>query len=505
MALLLLANTFYTSHSIQRALLIEQTLEANRAYAAKMADSVEGFLRSAQQQLLVAAQDILLVKQGQQQLAHIAQRLKQQTDSFNSVLIVDAEGILQATTLTDPGLLGKPVESLGAGQALVERRPLISRPYIASTGRFLVFITHPVFDAQGAYWGFVGGSIYLHEASILYELLGQHYHRDESYIYVVDQASRLIYHQEPARVGETVLGNPVIEQVIAQQAGSQQLRNSQGIEMLAGYAPVPSAGWGVVTQRSLKATLAGMDQKMLAVAQYTFPFFLLIMLLVWVVSRWISQPLWQLARSAEDLGQADMNRQIANISAWYFEAAQMKRALLRGLAGLNKKMGQLNLENITDPLTGLLNRRGMQIALDEWAQTGQSFSVIMGDIDHFKAINDKYGHDAGDGVLIAFSAHLQALSRPDDLVCRVGGEEFLLLLPHVGREAAYQAAERLREAIASEPCPEIGAPIRVSFGVASWPCAGASIVDVMKNADLALYAAKAAGRNQVHCSQVDCE
>ena len=118
---------------------------------------------------------------------------------------------MNAVTLKTKGLLGEHLHSAGAEQALQERRPLISKPYIASTGRFLIFISHPVIDQQGTYLGFVGGSIYLHEESILYSLLGQHYHADESYIYVVDQDSRLIYHQEPKRVGELDRGKWAIE------------------------------------------------------------------------------------------------------------------------------------------------------------------------------------------------------------------------------------------------------------------------------------------------------
>lgn len=182
--------------------------------------------------------------------------------------------------------------------------------------------------------------------------------------------------------------------------------------MLAGFAPVPSAGWMVVAQRSLKVTLAGMDQQMLAVARHSFPFFLLIVLMVWVVSRWLSKPLWQLARSAKSLEQADSHRQISSISAWYFEAAQLKRALLQGLAGLNKKLGQLSLENITDPLTGLVNRRGMQLTLDSWQKLEQPFAVISGDIDHFKRINDVYGHDAGDRALQFIAQRIQSALRP---------------------------------------------------------------------------------------------
>ncbi|MDY0249525.1 MAG: sensor domain-containing diguanylate cyclase [Pseudomonas sp.] len=503
-AVLILANSFYTSHQTQRALLIEQTLEANQAYASKMANSVDDFLLAAQQQLAFAAQDVLLANHDPKQLAHVTDRLHQQTGSFNSALVVDQQGTVVAVSPTTIGLLGLKIQSPGSLQALRERKPLISKPYISSTHRLLVFISHPIIDAQGTYLGFVGGSIYLHEESILYSLLGKHYHADESYIYVVDQDAYLIYHQDSDRVGEYVTGNPVIEQVIAGKVGRQQVVNSKGDEMLAGFAFVPSAGWGVVTQRSLLATLASMDQQMLSVAKYSFPFFVLIMFLVWVVSRWISQPLWQLARSAEDLDEPDVNAQITNIFVWYFEASQLKRAMLRGLAGLNRKIGKLSLENITDPLTGLMNRRGMQIALDEWEQEQQGFSVIMGDIDHFKRINDEFGHDVGDEVLQFIAQHMSESSRPDDLICRVGGEEFVVLLPKVDITIAYKAAERLRQRIASNICPSVGLPITMSFGVASWLGGDVSIADVMKDADLALYSAKKAGRNRVSERHAAC-
>lgn len=499
-AMLVLANTFYTSYQTQRELLIAQTLEANQAYAAKLASSIEDFLSAAQQQLAFAAKDVVLAEQDPAKLEHIVTRLKQQTDSFNSVWVINTQGTALAVTPKALDLLGNKIDSPGAKQALRERKPLISTPYVSVTGRLLIFISHPVFDAKDEYLGFIGGTIYLHEESILHSLLGQHYHSDESYIYVVDQSSRLIYHQEPERVGEIFLGNPVIEQMISGQSGSMQLRNSRNIEMLAGYAPVPSAGWGVVAQRSLNATLSGMNQQMLSVAKYSFPFFLLIMFVVWVMSKWISRPLWQLARSAESLDKPNMNAQIASIHAWYFEASQLRRALLRGLAGLNKKMGKLSMENITDPLTGLINRRGMQATLNEWEAERQPFSVIMCDIDHFKQVNDTFGHAIGDQVLQFVAKHMLESSREGDLVCRVGGEEFMLLLPHTDLNLAKSAAERLRLRIAGDVCPSIGQAVTLSFGVSSWIPGQASITEVTNSADLALYSAKKAGRNRVHDS-----
>ena len=105
-AVLVLANTFYTSYKTQRALLVEQTLEANHAYALKTADNVNNFLLAAQQQLAFAATDVLLAAGDPRQLQHIVERLKQQTDSFNSVLVVDAEGVALAITQPAERFLG---------------------------------------------------------------------------------------------------------------------------------------------------------------------------------------------------------------------------------------------------------------------------------------------------------------------------------------------------------------------------------------------------------------
>ena len=97
---------------------------------------------------------------------------------------------------------------------------------------------------------------------------------------------------------------------------------------------------------------------------------------------------------------------------------------------------------------------------------------------------------------------LHDLSRPEDIVCRFGGEEFVVLLPKTNTEQAHKVAERLRIYMENTNHPRIRAPITLSFGVASWPSADASIAQVMKQADAALYAAKAAGRNQVQSSPV---
>ncbi len=152
-----------------------------------------------------------------------------------------------------------------------------------------------------------------------------------------------------------------------------------------------------------------------------------------------------------------------------------------------------------DPLTDLLNRRAGEWQLERAflaAREGQKpFCLIMADVDHFKAINDTWGHPAGDQVLQRVAAVLRTGVRATDSVVRWGGEEFLLVLPYCEQAAALLQAERLRERVADAEQGEMGR-VTVSMGVAELQ-RGETLANLMERVDQALYQAKHAGRNQV--------
>jgi diguanylate cyclase (GGDEF)-like protein len=159
----------------------------------------------------------------------------------------------------------------------------------------------------------------------------------------------------------------------------------------------------------------------------------------------------------------------------------------------------------TDFLTKLINRRAMhQFLHNEMARierTGGVFSLVLVDIDFFKNINDQFGHDIGDEVLIALSRAFQKSAREQDVVSRWGGEEFLILLPNTPETDAVEQAERLRQLLDSDTLQIARYPHRVtaSFGVCEF-AVGESLEFLLKQADVALYQAKALGRNQVRAA-----
>lgn len=186
------------------------------------------------------------------------------------------------------------------------------------------------------------------------------------------------------------------------------------------------------------------------------------------------------------------------------ELAFDREQLLRFSHELSEANQRLQHQALTDTLTGLPNRRhAMERLEQEWALTRRAeraLSCLMVDVDHFKAVNDRYGHQVGDEALKTVAEALRRAARTQDVVCRYGGEEFLVICPDTSRDAAAQCAERLRLNVAAETLPLAdGASLKftVSIGVACKDDQTPTLEALLLQADDRLYAAKAGGRNRV--------
>ena len=210
----------------------------------------------------------------------------------------------------------------------------------------------------------------------------------------------------------------------------------------------------------------------------------------------LARPLHELASIAEQLSAPQTTERLKAVNAWYPDASAIRQAMLAGVQLLQQKLGRLRHEAQSDSLTGLANRRAMDALLQLLEQTGQEYSVLALDIDHFKRVNDTYGHDVGDVALQQVAAVLQEYTRAGDMACRAGGEEFTLILPDTSLATALAIAERIRVALAAREIPQIGL-ITVSIGVASRDSEGELAEATLKRADRCLYQAKKGGRNRV--------
>jgi diguanylate cyclase (GGDEF)-like protein len=181
------------------------------------------------------------------------------------------------------------------------------------------------------------------------------------------------------------------------------------------------------------------------------------------------------------------------------------------IVSLSKERLELEqrLKAQTDPLTGALNRRAFMALggrmVQRHAHDGGSLCLLFLDLDHFKSLNDRFGHLAGDDVLMRFVAVVQDNIRPTDYLFRIGGEEFCCLLPHTRTDPAHAVAERIRRQFEAAHVDAAGLLVKatVSVGIASTDAFGYEIDTLMRKADMAVYAAKRQGRNRVVVAAAD--
>ncbi|MGO2161920.1 MAG: sensor domain-containing diguanylate cyclase [Vibrio toranzoniae] len=498
-----LLNAFYSLYQVQRNIIINTTLESNRVYAKKMAEMTDVFLDSAMTQLQYSAKALSDHANDQEALAEETKRLKNQTKMFNSVVVVNSDGVITSVSPETIKVQGVKLTSESSLQSLKAQAPLVTDPFVSPAGNYLISLSYPIFSSQGTYLGYISGSIYLETANILGKLLSEHSYEDGSYLYVVDRHGTLIYYPNKSRIGQVITNNRAINTVSKGESGSLDIVNSLGIQMLAGFAPVSQAGWGVVVQKSKQSTLLTVNQQMKEVFITTLPVGGLTLMFIWGFSSFISKPLKQLAMAVKEAGSHSSTvNNVKQIHSWYFEASQLKSSFIKAFGVAFETIDTLHTASLTDSMTGLLNRRGLDKAIERLQSQAIPFSILALDIDFFKSVNDNFGHDAGDELLKSFAQLMKEQSREQDLLFRTGGEEFIIFLLNSDVQDAFKSAERLRRKVGLYDFAGIGS-VTVSIGVAFWGNEQQSIRSTLKEADTALYRAKNNGRNRSEIFSAD--
>jgi diguanylate cyclase (GGDEF)-like protein len=485
------------AYQAEKSSLYNNTLDLNRIHSNELSRTAQTIILSMKQSVKGAAEYFSMENSSDDSAQKQLDFLMSTDNFFSSMTLVDTEGTVRAVSPSSLGIIGQKVTSQASKQALELKKPLMSEPYISITNRLVVIISHPIIDPSGKFKGSIAGSIYLQEENALKKILGeQSENNNGSYFYVIDASGNLLFHPNTERIGKPVVTNSVVQKLMAGQSGQQEVTNTEGNRFLAGYSYVREVGWGVVSQTPVSYVEESVFTLLTTMALYSLPLLIIVFLLVLWISAQLSRPLNRLAHLASRLNKNEaLYSHIPNINYWNYEANELYKTITQAFNVMRKRTEELSFEAQTDPLTGLTNRRSMESILRVWAEQPMAFSIIMLDLDYFKAVNDKYGHQMGDEVLKFTARIMQAEKREQDFCCRYGGEEFTMLLPDTTSEQAFLLAERIRTQIELMDNP-IGKRITLSLGIASYPDTAQDIQSLFKQADQALYEAKKNGRNQ---------
>lgn len=343
-------------------------------------------------------------------------------------------------------------------------------------------------------------------------------------LFIFDHTGHIIYAPDGQTQAFQASGQrlpAVTDQALADSAVAVTWADGQryltAIVPLLAQGPVAELGWQIVAREPLALAFTDARRAMQIAMVLGLACALLAALLAWLAARRLSMDLYGLAKavSAVEEGAAsatlplrNSSREVQTLSSALarmtgrllshsHEMEEQVRARTQQLEAANAELHQ---QARSDPLTGVLNRRGLDaqfdFALALAQRSGRPLSLVSIDVDHFKQVNDTYGHAQGDVVLKGLAHTLQESLRSTDLVARLGGEEFVALLPDTDLAGAINVAEELRLTIADQQHEVVGR-IFVSLGVSVLRPGEKTAAALLKRADAALYDAKHQGRNRV--------
>ncbi|MFC4776025.1 diguanylate cyclase [Paenibacillus sp. GCM10023252] len=416
---------------------------------------------------------------------------------FNGALMVDKNGTVLAATPESGYTVGVRFQPSTAAQALREPRPQFSDAYVGPNGHRTVLVTHPLGERGQPPNGFIGGLIDL-EAENIYSNLFREAIRSSkgTFAYIVDRSDSLLLSPDPSRLGEVIPSHSLQGAFSSGRTRHASVADADGRIYLTGYLAMPDLGWGVVFQSPAAHVEAAMTALLKTQLTWILPLFALLLVLSLWMARRLAAPFAALTAMARGSAKGERITAPPFERHWNYEAHHLSKAVMKAVHGLQSQTDLMTEQALTDPLTGLPNRARLDRWLNEERHDkARAYALLVIDIDYFKKVNDLHGHQMGDEALKHLSRVLLREAEETDLICRFGGEEFVVLLPRKSLPAALEWAERVRKQIEAAPSPT-GKPITVSIGLACCADDGSSFSEVFEQADQALYEAKRSGRNR---------
>ena len=497
----LLILTISTYHSNKESLVMTY-LSLNSSKAEKMSHSVESLFISMRTNLETTARFLEEHEQmNDQQINEQLELLRTSSGYFNSLSWVDETGLIRAISPIGNGLKGMKITTGVTKDVLDAKKPMLTSPYIGPSNQLLILMSQPIYAKDGTYRGMIGGTIYLQEPNVLNHILGNdEVEESGSYYFVVGPEGTVLFHPEKRLIGENVSKYPLIRKLTSGKSDMELAASNIGIPMLAAYSYVPEAGWGIVQQTPYSFVQDLLVDQLLQLLKHVLLPFLLLLLLSILIARKLADPFIRLGnlvnRIAKGKPVPQPLKEKLMKSHWNREADLLTKSVAIAIEVIEKNNRRLSHSALTDSLTGLPNRRELDEILSLWSSESRPFSLLILDIDYFKSINDKYGHQQGDETLRKLADAIQSGVRNNDQCFRYGGEEFVLLLPNTDTSGAYNVAEKIREKIEKmDLIPE--STVTVSMGLSEFPMHTKSLQELFRLADNALYESKAEGRNRV--------
>ncbi|MEP9369052.1 diguanylate cyclase [Xanthobacter sp. VNH20] len=431
-------------------------------------------------------------------------------------MVVAATGrLLERTSVLARDWFRNGLNAPSVAEAQEEDRfaDLLALPQPDPMTRF-VNLSLPVYSPENRLLGTIGAHLSVKWSKLLVDIAPKD---GPTQVWIIGRDGRVL-------LGQAASPQPFSDQDLAamrERRSGAFVDQSTGHRVLTGFSvtggtgDTPAPGWIVVTRQDAAVAFADATRLALIILGIGLLALPVICFGAYWFAREIARPLVTLTEAATHIGRdphaANLPHQRGSLEV--LQLSGSLRALLRRLGSAEAQIvrtteqHQQDMEELrqladTDPLTGLLNRRSFLSVADaalNGTRTRDGLGILMADIDHFKSVNDLYGHPAGDAVIRSVAAAIGAALRQHDRVARFGGEEFVVLLLNVDRAGMMALAERMRSSIGSNRVTIDGQEIAVtvSFGAALAQPGDRDVDEVIERADLALYEAKNSGRNRI--------
>lgn len=492
--LVTLAVVFATEYYVNRQTLTESTLELNYSNAQKLSTLTNDTFILMRESLQANHANVLENWDDPEELTSILKTIQESNFNFNSVTIINDNGTGRAN-YPDIGLVGIYVNTEGVRQGIELQQDFISNPYIGTNNKLMLIVSTALYQ-NGEYYGMLNGLVWLEEQNFLTRLLEQTYGDNSTVAAVYDNEGNYIYHPRKEWIGSKVYENQATIDLAQNQSGKNIIEDRTGAVFYAGYDKVEESDWGIISMTPEEIAIAPAELSAQRAIVISLPFILTAFLVLLGLILFITRPLNRLSQVDYSKPIHEVIRETQSIPSPYRESAALQQMILSFAQNQQRLLGELESLAITDPLTGLVNRRQYAHMLELIHENQEPFGLVILDIDHFKSINDSYGHLVGDQVLIKLGELMKSSMPAASLPVRLGGEEFAFVIQNTTEDEVVAFAERFRQEVehTSFPAPQT---ITVSIGAGYFDCTQCDLETFFSDVDTQLYKAKANGRNRI--------